>query len=95
MKSECDAVRKHAELVKGVLDKNQQVFQNDECEKKLREVVGQLLHFAIWCKDANFLQRVWEVSWKKRLPRLMQDLMTWALVLSVGTTVRVAIRRPG
>jgi hypothetical protein len=90
LKNECEAVRKHAEIVKGVLDKNQQILRNDECEKKLREVVEQLLHFVIWCKDTNFLQRVWEVTWKRRLPRLVQELMTWALILSVGTTVRIA-----
>ncbi|KAF3000079.1 hypothetical protein E8E13_002135 [Curvularia kusanoi] len=83
LKKECEAVRKRAEIVKGILDKNQ---QNDECEKKMREVVEQLLHFVIWCKDANFLQRVWEVTWKRRLPELVQDLTTWALILSVGTT---------
>ncbi|KAF5720071.1 serine threonine kinase [Fusarium mundagurra] len=86
LKNECEAVRKQAEIVKSVLDKNQEILRNDECEKKLRDVVKQLFQFVLWCKDANFLQRVWEVTWKKRLPRLVQELMTWALILSVGTT---------
>lgn len=87
LRKECEVVRKHAEIVKSVLDKNQQTLQNDKCEEKLREVVMQLLQFVNWCKDANFLQRAWEVIWRKRLPVLMQELMTWALILSVGTTV--------
>lgn len=88
LKNECETIRTHAKIVKGVLDKSQQILQNDDCEKNLRRVVNQLLQFATWCKVANVLQRAWEVIWKKRLPRLMQELITWALILSVGTTVR-------
>jgi hypothetical protein len=91
LKRECEVVRSHAEVVKRVLDKNKQTLQNVEGEKKLREVVEHLLRFVIWCKDANFLQRVWEVTWKKRLPGMIQELTTWVLILSVGTTVCITI----
>ena len=91
LKRECEVVRSHAEVVKTVLDKNKQTLQNVEGEKKLREVVEHLLRFVIWCEDANFLQRVWEVTWKKRLPGMIQELTTWVLILSVGSTVCITI----
>lgn len=89
LQAECAEVERTARILKSVLDSNSNsiAFMDPEIVTKLSEVLREILEFVNVCQSSNLFDRLLEVSWKNRLPRLLKELMTWIAYFTMQTTV--------
>lgn len=87
LKSECDKVNTTASILLEVLRRNNDVLKNQVTAKSLEDLLEKVSKFVTHCKASNIIQRAWEVMWKHQLPKLLQDMMTWVVLLTTETTV--------
>lgn len=90
LKSECQEVETIALVLKEVVENNQNVIKDQASFGGLQKVLEDVCKFVVECKQGNAIHRAWEVMWKQRLPSLLKEMMTWVIILNVGTTVEFA-----
>jgi hypothetical protein len=89
LKAECAEVQVIAVLLKGVIEKNKGILHDSQTAQKLESLLRSVAQFVVWCTQSNIIRRVWEVTWKHRLPALLKDMMLWVTLLSTETSVSV------
>lgn len=89
LKAECAEAERTASILKSVLDSNSNsiALMDPEIVTKFSEVLREILEFVNVCQTSNLFDRLLEVSWKNRLPRLLKELMTWIAYFTMQTTV--------
>lgn len=89
LKAECAEAERTASILKSVLNSNSNsiALMDPEIVTKLSEVLREILEFVNVCQSSNLFDRLLEVSWKNRLPRLLKELMTWIAYFTMQTTV--------
>jgi hypothetical protein len=89
--AECAQVKSIAVILKAGLDANQNVL-DQTLASKLNSVLQEVLRFVAECGQSNLGQRAWEVMWRRRLPKLLNEMMTWVAIVQAGATVSAEIQ---
>ncbi|CEL05121.1 hypothetical protein ASPCAL06241 [Aspergillus calidoustus] len=84
--AECAQVKSIAVVLKAGLDANQNVL-DQTLASKLNTVLQEVLRFVAECGQSNLGQRAWEVMWRRRLPKLLNEMMTWVAIVQAGATM--------
>ena len=87
LKAECAEVQAIATLLKEVIDRNRAVLNQLQAAKKLEILLQNVSQFVVSCTQTNIVRRVWEVTWKHRLPTLLKGMMIWVTLLNTETSV--------
>lgn len=87
LKTECEDIGKTAQIMLDVLNDNFEALKDKQTAQRLNEVLERLAKVVTECQRGNVLAKAWEVMWRRRLPGLMKDMMTWIALLTMETTV--------
>jgi hypothetical protein len=70
------------------LDWNEDVLRGFPSAEELKDLLKGVKSFVNQCStDSNVIQTVWEAIWKKRLPRMLEEMSKWALYLTLESSV--------
>lgn len=87
-KKTCGKIGELATTLKGVLEKNESTLKHQTTFGALNKLLEDIAKFVVRCTtELNIAQRVWEVIWRKRLPKMMGELQSSTLYLIMETTV--------
>ncbi|KAL6231533.1 kinase-like domain-containing protein [Aspergillus navahoensis] len=86
MREECEKVKIIAMILEKGL-KRQEAVLDQQMFLKLEEVLQKVFGFVAVCGQSNLGQWAWEVTWKRRLPTLLNEMMTWVTIVQAEATV--------
>ena len=93
-KKRCHKIGDLAITLKGVLEKNESTLKLQKTFGDLNKLLEDIGKFVVRCTtELNVAQRAWEVTWRKRLPKMLGELQSRTLYLIMETTVRRCLER--
>jgi hypothetical protein len=90
LRTECEQLGSLADFLQHTLEDHENALKDVKTEQKLRSQLLEVAVFVVFCtKKCNLLERVWEVTWEKRMPRMigyLKDLVLYFIMeASVGS----------
>jgi hypothetical protein len=87
-KKTCAKIGELAITLKGVLERNESTLGGQATFGTLNKLLEDIGKVVVRCTtELNLGQRVWEVIWRKRLPKMVGELQSSTLYLIMETTV--------
>lgn len=86
LKIECAETAKAVQILKDVLDHNQDALKDSGTAIKLKNILEKFSTFVKDCQSSSVFHGTWEVMWKHQLPNLLKQLMTWIAYFNVQNT---------
>ena len=87
LRSKCHALAEVASELRNILESNKKALRDEKTAKQLKGTLENIACFVAACTDFNVFQKTWEIVWRKKLPSLQTEMMKWAILLGIETSV--------